>query len=199
MAWPIYVALGDGLGAGRNDLDWPARLARTLAERTGRACALTDLSADGATVTDIIDAQFPAVPARRPDLISITVGMTDVQDPEFEECRFSSDVKWLFDGLAAMSATLITCTLPDIAERLHIPAVLVPMVQDRMRLAGEAIRAEAAAHDALCVDVWALPGMADPANYGEGRPHLSSRGHQFLADTFADLMTDKGVSQSRRP
>ncbi|KAB2350976.1 GDSL-type esterase/lipase family protein [Actinomadura rudentiformis] len=193
MAWPIYVALGDRLGAGpsgrHNDLDWHARLARTLAERTGRPCALTDLSADRATVTEIIDDQFPAVPARRPDLISLTAGMTDILDPEFEESRFSSDLKWLFDGLAAMSATLITCTLPDIAERLHIPSVLVPMVQDRVRLAGEAIRAEAAAHGALCVDAWALPGMADPANYSEDRPHLNSRGHQLLADNFADLMT----------
>ncbi|MFG1998477.1 GDSL-type esterase/lipase family protein [Spirillospora sp. NPDC048911] len=189
MAWPIYVALGDSLGAGRDADAWPARLARTLAERTGRSCVLTDLSADRAEVADVIDGQFPAVPALRPDLISVTVGMTDIRDPEFEECRFGSDVKWLFDGLAAMTATLLTCTLPDIADRLPIPAVLVPMVHDRMRVAGEAIRAEAAAHGALCVDAWRLPGLAGRANFSDDRVHLSPHGHQTLADTFADLLT----------
>ncbi|MFP3966825.1 GDSL-type esterase/lipase family protein [Actinomadura fulvescens] len=196
MAWPIYVALGDSPGAGRHpETTWPAQLARTLTERTGRPCALTDLRAGPATVAQIIDDQFPAVPGLRADLVSVTVGLTDVQDPGFEECRFGSDLKWLFDGLAAMSATLLTCTLPGVAERLHVPAVLVPMIHDRMRAASEAIRAEASAHDALCVDAWSLPGMADPANYSEN--DLTSRGHRLLAGAFADLMT--GPTLRARP
>ena len=99
-SWPRYVALGDSLTAGRDDLGpegtrigWARRLAGMLGERTGVPCTLANLARDGVSVEAVLAWQLPslepatAVEAWRPDLVSVTVGMNDIRDPEFEPGR----------------------------------------------------------------------------------------------------------------
>jgi lysophospholipase L1-like esterase len=101
-SWPRYVALGDSLTAGRDDLGpggvrigWARRLAGMLGERTGVPCTLANLARDGVSVEAVLAWQLPslrpaaAVEAWRPDLVSVTVGMNDIRDPEFEPGRFA--------------------------------------------------------------------------------------------------------------
>lgn len=195
MAWSHYVALGDSLSAGKGDLDpaghplgWPTRFAALVKERTGEDCSLTNLAADRATVTHVLAEQLPALASTKPGLLSITVGMNDIRAPEFTGDAFAADLRRVFDELAATRATLLTCTLPDIAERLPLPAELVPLVRDRMREVSEIIRRVARAHDALYVDAWVLPEVADPDIYSTDGLHPNARGHRLLATAFADLL-----------
>src|SRR5512138_618700 len=80
--WARYVALGDSLTAGRDDLGpggarvgWARRLAGMLGERTGVPCALTNLARDGASVKAVLAWQLPSLEpvvageAWRPDLV----------------------------------------------------------------------------------------------------------------------------------
>lgn len=189
MAWSTFVALGDSLSAGRGDPDvdgrlmgWPVRLSDLL------GCSLTNLAADRATTTQVLSEQLPALGAFEPDLVSVTVGMNDIRAPEFTGEAFAAELRRIFDGLDATGATLLTCTLPDIAERLPVDPALVPLVRERMGEVSEIIRAEAAGRGALCVDSWVRPEVADPAIYSEDRLHLNGRGHQLLAGAFAELL-----------
>src|SRR5690348_9546787 len=102
-SWPRYVALGDSLTAGRDDLGpggarigWARRLAGMLGERTGVACTLTNRARDGASVDAVLARQLPVLvgrgagghgelgEGRGPDLVSVTVGMNDIRDAGFE-------------------------------------------------------------------------------------------------------------------
>ncbi len=194
-SWPVYVALGDSLTAGRDDhgpggarIGWARRLAGILSTRTAVPCALTNLAADGASAAAVLDRQLPSLAGARPDLVSVTVGMNDIRDPAFGEERFAADVGVLLDGLTATGATVLTCTLPDIAGIMPLPAGLVEVARQRMRRASDIIREQAARRGALCLDAWAMAGAADPGLFGPDRIHPNASGHQLMADAFAALL-----------
>jgi lysophospholipase L1-like esterase len=195
--WPVYVALGDSLTAGRDDhgpnggrIGWAQRLAVILSTRTSRPCALTNLAADGANVATVLEQQVPWLARMRPDLVSVTLGMNDIRDPAFRAERFAAGLGVLLDGLAATGATVLTCTLPDIAAMMALPADLVEVARLRMRQASDIIREQAARRGAVCLDVWAIPGAADPGLFGPDRIHPNASGHQLMADAFAALLLE---------
>jgi lysophospholipase L1-like esterase len=194
--WARYVALGDSLTAGRDDLGpggvrigWARRLAGMLGERTGVPCTLTNLAADGASVDVVLARQLPAVAeSGRPELASVTVGMNDIRDPGFSPERFAAGLGTLLDGLGVTGATVLTCTLPDIAGIMPLPADLVEVARQRLRQAGDIIREQAARRGVVCLDVWAMPGAADPGLFGPDRIHPNASGHQLIADAFVALL-----------
>jgi lysophospholipase L1-like esterase len=197
LKWANYVALGDSLTAGRDDhgpggvrIGWARRLAGILSARTAAPCALTNLAADGASVSVVLERQLPALAGTglSPDLASVTVGMNDIRDPGFSEERFAAGLGTLLDGLAATGATVLTCTLPDIAAIMPLPAGLVEVARQRMRRASDIIREQAAERGAVCLDAWAMPGAADPELFGPDRIHPNGSGHQLMADAFAALL-----------
>jgi lysophospholipase L1-like esterase len=195
--WPVYVALGDSLTAGRDDhgpnggrIGWARRLAGILTTRTTVPCALTNLAFDGASVAMVLERQLPSVARMRPDLVSVTVGMNDIRDPGFDPGRFAAGLGVLLDGLAATGATVLTCTLPDIAAIMTLPADLVEVARQRMRQASDVIREQAAARGAVCLDAWAMSAAADPGLFGPDRIHPNTSGHQLMADAFAALLLE---------
>src|SRR5947209_18150564 len=194
-SWPRYAALGDSLTAGRDDhgpggvrIGWARRLAGMLGERTGVPCTLTNLAADGASVGVVLARQLPAVGAGWPDLVSVTVGMNDIRDPGFRPERFAAGLGTLLDGLAVTGATVLTCTLPDIAGIMPLPAGVVGVARQRLRQASDIIREQAAHRGAICLDAWAMPEAADPALFGPDRIHPNASGHQLIADAFVALL-----------
>ena len=195
LNWANYVAVGDSLTAGRDDhgpggvrIGWARRLAGILSARTAVPCALTNLAADGASVGTVLERQLPEAARIGPGLASVTVGMNDIRDPGFSEERFAAGLGGLLDGLCATGATVLTCTLPDIAAIMPLPAGLVEVARQRMRQASDIIRNQAAERGAVCLDAWAMPGAADPGLFGPDRIHPNGSGHQLMADAFAALL-----------
>ena len=193
--WPNYVALGDSLTAGRDDygteggrIGWARRMAGILGTRTGVSCALTNLAEDGASVAVVLERQLPAAARLGPDLISVTVGVNDIRDPGFGADRFAAGFGRLLDRLTETGATILTCTLPDIAGIMSLPEDFAVLARQLMRQASDIIRDQAAAHGALCLDVWATPAAADPRLFGPDRIHPNASGHQLLAAACADLL-----------
>jgi len=198
VAWSTYVAIGDSLTAGRGDegrdgrpIGWAQRLADILSVRTTERCSLTNLGVDGATVHDVLSKQLPAVAARKPDLVSVTVGINDIRRREFDELSFKADLGQLFEALAATQATLLTCTLPDLTVIMSLSQELHEVVRERMRLASDIIREQAESYGAVCLDAWSLPGITDPDLYGPDRLHPNSRGHQLIAAACADKLAPR--------
>ena len=118
--------------------------------------------------------------------------------------RFAAELGLLLDGLAVPGATVLTCTLPDIAAIMPLPAHLVEVARERMRQASDIIRKQAAERDVVCLDAWAMPGAADPGLFGvhrqpgpagllvkppdQRRPRHDRCKNRMLCPTFA--MTD---------
>jgi lysophospholipase L1-like esterase len=198
VAWSTYVAIGDSLTAGRGDegrdgrpIGWAQRLADILSVRTTERCSLTNLAVDGATVHEVLSKQLPSVAGRKPDLVSVTVGVNDIRRREFDELSFKADLGQLFEALAATQATLLTSTLPDLTAIMSLSQELHEIVRERMRLASDIIREQAESYGAVCLDAWSLPGVTDPDLYGPDRLHPNSRGHQFIAAACADMLAPR--------
>ena len=198
MAWSTYVAIGDSLTAGRGDegrdgrpIGWAQRLADILGVRTTVRCSLTNLAVDGATVHEVLSKQLPAVAARKPDLVSVTVGINDIRRRDFDELSFKADLGQLFEALAATQATMLACTLPDLTVIMSLSQDLREVVRERTRLASDIIREQAESYGAVCLDVWSLPGVADPDLYAPDRLHPNSKGHQFIAAACADKLAPR--------
>ncbi len=198
MAWSTYIALGDSLTAGRGDegrdgrpVGWAQRLADILSVRTAVRCGLTNLAVDGATVREVLAKQLPAVAARNPDLVSVTVGMNNIRLRSFDEMSFKADLGQLFERLAATEVTLLTCTLPDLTAVLSLSPELQEIVRERLRVASDIIREQAESYSAACLDLWSLPGVTDRELYGPDGAHPNPRGHQFLAAAFADKLAPR--------
>ena len=198
MAWSTYVAIGDSLTAGRGDegrdgrpIGWAQRLADILGVRTTVRCSLTNLAVDGATVHEVLSKQLPAVAARKPDLVSLTVGINDIRRRDFDELSFKADLGQLIEALAATQATLLTCTLPDLSVIMSLSQDLHEVVRERMRLASDIIREQAESYGAVCLDAWSLPGVTDPDLYAPDRLHPNSKGHQFIAAACADKLAPR--------
>ena len=195
MGWANYVALGDSLTAGRDDhgpggarIGWARRLAGILTTRTSVRCAQTNLAFDGASTGVVLEQQLPSVAGLGPDLVSVTVGMNDIRDPGFAGARFAAELGLLLDGLSGTGASVLTCTLPDIAAIMPLPVDLVDVAQQRIREASDIIREQAARRGVVCLDAWAMPAAADPGLFGPDRIHPNGTGHQLMADAFAALL-----------
>jgi len=198
VAWSTYVAIGDSLTAGRGDegrdgrpIGWAQRLADILGVRTTVRCSLTNLAVDGATVHEVLSKQLPAVAARKPDLVSVTVGINDIRRRDFDELSFKADLGQLFEALAATQATMLACTLPDLTVIMSLSQDLREVVRERTRLASDIIREQAESYGAVCLDVWSLPGVAEPDLYAPDRLHPNSKGHQFIAAACADKLAPR--------
>jgi lysophospholipase L1-like esterase len=195
-SWSRYVALGDSLTAGRGDfgpdgrpVGWARRLAGLLTGRTGVNCALTNLAVDGATVGQVLADQVPLLGDVGPDLVSVTVGMNDIRSPEFSPGDFAADVGRLLDALAQTGGTLLTCTLPDIADVVPLPPEYVAIAHRRLAQASDIIREQAAVRGAVCFDTWAMKDVAArPDLFTADRLHPNASGHRMLAAVFADLL-----------
>jgi lysophospholipase L1-like esterase len=198
VAWSTYVAIGDSLTAGRGDegrdgrpIGWAQRLADILGVRTTVRCSLTNLAVDGATVHEVLSKQLPAVAARKPDLVSVTVGINDIRRRDFDELSFKADLGQLFEALAATQATMLACTLPDLTVIMSLSQDLREVVRERTRLASDIIREQAESYGAVCLDAWSLPGVTDPDLYAPDRLHPNSKGHQFIAAACADMLAPR--------
>ena len=195
-SWSSYVALGDSLTAGRGDfgpdgrpVGWAGRLAALLTDRTRVNCTLTNLAVDGATVGRVLAEQLPRLHGRRPDLASATVGMNDIRAAEFSPRNFKADLGRLLDALAQTGATVLTCTLPDIADVVPLPREYVAIARRRLSQASDIIREQAAACGAVCLDTWAMKDVATrPELFTADRLHPNTSGHRMLAAVFADLL-----------
>jgi lysophospholipase L1-like esterase len=198
LTWSTYVALGDSLTAGRGDegrdgrpVGWAQRLADILSVRTAVRCTLTKLAVDRATVSQVLRDQLPAAVAAEPDLVSVTVGMNDIRARGFDELKFKVSLGQLLEGLAATEATILTCTLPNIATLMPLSPDMVGTVRERMRLASDIIREQAQSYGAICLDAWSDPAVAEPDLYSPDRIHPNSRGHQLMAAAFADKVAPR--------
>ncbi len=195
-SWSQYVAFGDSLTAGRGDvgpdgrpIGWARRLAALLTDRTGVNCALTNLAVDGATVSRVLADQLPRLGDLAPDLVSVTVGMNDIRGPQFSPDRFAADVGRLLGALTQTGATVLTCTLPDIADVVPLPPEYVAAAHRRLSQASDVIREQAASCGALCLDTWAMKDVtARPDLFTADRLHPNANGHRMLAAVFADLL-----------
>jgi lysophospholipase L1-like esterase len=203
----VYVSLGDSIAAGNGASSPDTRFAAIVYAESG-AGAMIDLARAGATTTNVIDDQMPAIDGllagRDVALITVSAGGNDLaslipnaacqEDPPPDTCPLDDALDAVEGNLRAIvdhlrqsyeDAPIVLLAYPNFfsgtGHQFDAPAARVlPRLAER-------IRSVASAHDNVAV--------ADPAPAFEDRsadlthvldptfdPHPNDTGHSIIAD-----------------
>ncbi|GAA4548158.1 SGNH/GDSL hydrolase family protein [Amycolatopsis samaneae] len=193
-----YVALGDSQTEGLNDGDdvlgyrgWADRLAERLAT-AAPDFRYANLAVRGRLAHQVRAGQLAAAVGLRPDLATVLAGMNDLIRPRCDPAAVAAEVERMFAGLTGIGATVVTVALPD-------PARLVPAAKPlsaRVTDFNARVRAAAARHGVLVVDLSAYPVCTDPRLWSTDRLHLNALGHARLSDAVAHTLGLPGSDDS---
>jgi uncharacterized protein (DUF952 family)/lysophospholipase L1-like esterase len=185
-----YVALGDSQTEGLLDPDgrgghrgWADRFAEHVAGRDPHL-QYANLAVRGLRVGQIRETQLAPALALDPDLATVMGGLNDVLRPSFDLDAVLGDLDTMCGALRIAGATVLTNTFPDVAKI----APLFARLGSRLDALNDGIRAVAAAHGVLLVDVAHHGAGTDQRIWSPDRIHANAIGHSLIAAAFADTL-----------
>jgi acyl-CoA thioesterase I len=196
----IYVALGDstveGIGASRPELNYVSRLHARLHE-IYRNARVENLGVGGATSLDVLTRQLEPALARKPDLVTLSVGPNDITE-QVPLGDFTRNVDATLGRLAADThAVIVVNLLPDLAVTPRFRGHEAQAVVSRRSVEfNAALTRVATRHGAQIVDLYAPSRREVPA-----RPELVAADGYHPSDLgyarWAELMWDAVRSRIR--
>lgn len=119
-----------------------------------------------------------------PDLVSVIAGVNDLIRPRFDLDKALSHMDTMTHELCNQGVAVLTATFPDLSSLTPIAR----LIAGRVAAFNAGLRAVAAAHGAMLVDLARSPPAADPRLWCEDRLHLSPEGHRLLAFAIAETV-----------
>lgn len=191
----LFVVLGDstgsGVGAVTQDLGYPRRCARALAERTGRRVQLRDFAVSGARVTDVAQDQLPRMRGLRPDLVLLVIGGNDVTHLT-SPTAVRKDLGRVLDTLAVTGAPVVVSGVPAMGTATRLLQPLRFLTGAIAALLYDPIwRDETARRNMHRVDLADRTGPAFSRDHSLLAPdgfHPGPRGYEVWANTFNEVI-----------
>lgn len=192
--WSRYVAIGDSFTEGMCDdtapapgtpdhtryAGWADRLAGTLATRAaehGAGFGYANLAVRGRLVDDVVGAQLDAALALQPDLVSMVGGGNDILRPTVELDGLATKLEAAVERLRAAGADVLLGTPTDPRD-----SGLFKPLRARHAIHTANLHSIAARHGCHVLDLWGLRAIQDWRMWADDRIHLSTPGHQRVAD-----------------
>jgi lysophospholipase L1-like esterase len=189
--WTRYVALGDSTSEGLEDpcpdgrgyRGWTDRLAERLAAADPEL-TYANLAVRGKLARQVREEQLGAALALRPDLATCVAGLNDVLRRSCDVAAVAADVDAMVGALRGAGADVVTFTYPD-------PVPINPIARparERVVAYNDRLRAIAARHGAIVVDLERHPVTSDPRLWHPDRLHANSEGHARIAAAIAEAL-----------
>jgi lysophospholipase L1-like esterase len=180
--WRRFAVLGDSLAAGTGDPSpgyttqpWAGRVADAL-RRVHPDLAYLNTGTVGATSGRILAEQGDRIRAFAPDLAHVSCGANDLWYPEPDFAAIERRMRRVYELAAGTGARLTTFTL----GRAFAMAAF-PDLPERVRTLNGIIRAIAADHDVVLVDMAEHPVNDRPDLLSADRIHFAAAGQAVLA------------------
>ena len=205
LPWKRFAALGDSLTEGVGDPDrygglrgWADRLAEAMTTVEPQLAYL-NVARRGLPAGDVLRTQLEPALAFRPDLASVLVGMNDLLEPRFDPVGFERELAAIVGPLRNRGALVLTATFPDVTLFSPLPRRFLAGIRARLHTASEAVRSVTKRHDALLLDLEALPEARQRQVMSVDRLHPSPQGHVLLAGAFTGLLEERAGVPIPRP
>ena len=193
-----FAALGDSVTHGIGDPleDGCRGWARILVQAMLQAhdVSLCNLARPGATAADVRSEQLTDALEHRPHVASIIVGLNDTMRSTWNADCVRADLLHVAERLAAQDVLLLTVRFHDHSRVLHLPRFLARPMRQRIEVLNEIYAEIHERFDGVQVDLTEHPGVYDREFWSIDRLHPSELGHRALADEFATLLEDRGLS-----
>jgi len=197
MSYGRFVAIGDSTTEGLEDpypdgryRGWADRLAQRLAQDGPLLYA--NLAIRGRLARQVRAQQLAAAIALEPDLASVLAGLNDTLRRRYDADAVAGDLDAMIAGLRATGATVLAFTLPD-------PVPINPLARGaapRVFALNREIRASAARHGALVVDMERSNVARDARLWHSDRLHGNPEGHRRVAAMAAEALGLPGADHS---
>ncbi len=198
MRFSRYVALGDSSTEGLEDpgdngrhRGWADRLALHVAQAQGAPLLYANLAIRGRKTRHLVDEQLEPALAMRPDLATVFSGTNDIIRSNFNLDQVLSDLHTLHVALRGVGATVLTITMPDLAE----VTPFAKRARPKLRAFNEGVRALCAETGVLLLDVDRYPVASDPRLWHEDRLHANAEGHARIAAGLASVLGIAGFDE----
>ncbi|GGT86581.1 SGNH/GDSL hydrolase family protein [Streptomyces coeruleorubidus] len=182
---PTYsslVAVGDSFTEGMSDLlpdgtyrGWADLLAARMAARTP-GFRYANLAVRGKLIRQIVDEQVDVAAAMEADVVTLVGGLNDTLRPKCDMGRVRGLLEEAVERLAPSCKQLVLMRSPGrrgpVLERFR------PRMEELFVCVDEL----AARHDAIVVDLYGAPSLADPRMWDVDRLHLTGEGHRRVAE-----------------
>lgn len=182
----VYVALGDSTGAGvgaRDGRSYVARLFTHLAERRPES-KLSNLCVSGATTADLIRGQLEEGVALNPDLVTVGIGINDINHGVTLE-QFSQNLDQILGTLKEKThATIVVTNIPDISTAPQIPGAMRSEYQRRIEEFCKRLEETANRHGVTIFDVYTITNKELPSHpeyFSADGFHPSDEGYELWA------------------
>lgn len=183
VPWRKYVALGDSITEGLQDLDpdgrpvgWADRLASILADRAGEPVQYANLAIRGRLLGAILAEQVEPALALQPDLVSIWGGGNDMLRPDADPDAMAVAVEQAVIRFREAGADVLIGLGVDAKE-----SPIIRLTRSRTAIYNIHLVGIAARHGAHVLDVWNLRSLRDWRMWDDDRLHLNSLGHERVA------------------
>lgn len=191
MAYARYVAIGDSSTEGLDDPDgaggyrgWADRLAAHVAAAQREPLLYANLAVRGKKTREIRDEQLASALAMRPDLATVFTGTNDLIRRRVDLDAVAADIVAMQRALRDAGATVLTITMPDLADVIPGAARL----RARLERFNADVRAACAATGTLCIDLALHSVASDPRLWSEDRLHANTLGHTRIAAGLAQAL-----------
>jgi lysophospholipase L1-like esterase len=183
IPWRSYVALGDSLTEGLQDLDadghpvgWADRLAQHLADRAGEPIRYANLAIRGRLLRPILAEQVEPALALAPDLVSIWGGGNDMLRPDADPDALAAAVEEAVVRFRAGGADVLIGLGVDSKD-----SPVIKLTRNRTAIYNIHLVGVAARHGAHVLDSWNLRSLRDWRMWHDDRIHLNALGHARVA------------------
>ncbi|MFF3428090.1 SGNH/GDSL hydrolase family protein [Streptomyces sp. NPDC002602] len=181
-SYTSFVAIGDSFTEGMSDLlpdgsyrGWADLLAARLATREPDF-RYANLAVRGKLIGQIAGEQAPMAAAMGADVVTLVGGLNDALRPKVDMGRVRGHLEEAVELLAPSCKTLVLMRSPGrngpVMDRFR------PRMEELFVILDEL----ATRHDALLVDLYGAPVLADPRMWDVDRLHLTAEGHRRVAE-----------------
>ena len=196
-----FVALGDSFTEGLSDLHpdgrprgWADLVADILAAES-EEFSYANLAVRSLRIDAIVERQLPVAVALRPDLASIAGGANDLLGFRVDVDHVVARLDEVVRTLRANGSEVVVFAGFDARAQLPTGRLLT----SRTVAYNAGIRASAAAHGAMLIDLWSMRELWDPRLWSEDRLHLSTVGHRHIARVVLETIGRQAPADWRLP
>jgi lysophospholipase L1-like esterase len=192
--------IGDSAASGVGDSDemsnyfgWGYHLAKVFNE------PLTYINAarPGAQSSEVLHEQLPKVLIHNPDLVAVIVGGNDLLRNRFSPTIFEENLNVTLRQIEDSGATSMLLELHDPTKIVPMPQLLARICRRRVNAVNHVTRKLAQRYSSILLETRSLPGIYERKKWHVDRMHPSKNGHEFIADSFAHLLRQRGFDVGR--
>jgi lysophospholipase L1-like esterase len=184
-----FVALGDSFTEGVGDDDasrpngvrgWADRVAEVLGAADPEF-AYANLAVRGRLLSQVLNDQLGRALAMKPDLVSLYAGGNDLMRPKVDIDELMRRYRAAVARLVVAGARVVLFTGVDGADD-----PVFRKMRGRVAIYNEHVRAIAAEHACVLVDMWSMRQLRDRRMWSVDRLHLNALGHHEVAISVLD-------------